>query len=105
MKVISYKDRRKAVKVVEEMAAGAGAKGKNTEEGKDLDGKSTVKKVGKNGKVIEESPVVLWVTPPGESKTKFGSYYATYGNEAQLDGYYADLNVVFCVPPAGERMK
>lgn len=26
-------------------------------------------------------------------------------NEAQLDGYYADLNIVFCVLPVAERMK
>lgn len=55
-----------------------------------------------DGKV--DVPVILWVTPPAKSKTRFASYFAVYGKEASLSCRYADFNLVFTISPKEERM-
>jgi len=50
----------------------------------------------------EPVPVLLWVTRPSE-KSRVEHNYIAYGNEAQLVTDYADLNLVFTIPPVEGR--
>ena len=51
---------------------------------------------------LPELRTLLWVTPPSE-RSRVENNYIVYGNEAEVGTDYADLNMVFTIPPANER--
>lgn len=97
MKVISYNDLGKAMKVAEKLELSRKAEAEsevgNEEEEEDSSGKD------------EEEPVIFWITPPSKSKTKHESFFIAFGNEPYLTSRYADLNIVYTIPPAEERLR